>query len=305
VAPSDAEPDAFHAHRPRLVRIAYRMLGSMAEAEDVVQDAWIRWQRARQEEVREPAAFLTRIVTRLCLDTMKSARARRETYVGSWLPEPIVEPEDDGSLPLDELTLTLMLVLERLSPLERATFLLHDVFDIPMDEVATTIKRDPAAVRQLAVRAREHVRAARPRFPVARDEGERMAMSFFTASTNGDLAALQSMLAETVVLRSDGGGKVLAFLNPIMGVQRVLRLYRGLFRKLAHEPAVLVQPVWVDGLPGYVSIDRGGVPQTTALQIEDGRITGIYITRNPDKLGQVEHILATQGRPSRAHCRPH
>lgn len=297
VALPDAAIRVFEANRSRLIRLAYRMLGSVAEAEDIVQDAWIRWQRADREEVREPAAFLTRTVTRLCLDAMKSARTRRETYVGSWLPEPIVEPEEEKTLPLDELTLTLMLVLERLSPLERATFLLHDVFDIPMDEVAVTLKRDTAAVRQLAVRARKHVRAARPRYPVARDEGERMAASFFTASTNGDLDSLRSMLAETVVLQSDGGGKVLAFLNPILGVERVLRLFGGLYRKHARQPAVLVQPVWVDGLPGYVSLERDGVPQTTALAIENGRITGIYITRNPDKLGQIARILAARDRP--------
>ncbi len=291
----------FEANRSRLVRLAYRMLGSMAEAEDIVQDAWIRWQRADREDVRAPAAFLTRTVTRLCLDAMKSARARRETYVGSWLPEPIVEPAEEDALPLDKLTLTLMLVLERLSPLERATFLLHDVFGTPMEEVAATLKRDAAAVRQLAVRARKHVRSARPRYPVARGEGERMAMTFFTASTSGDLASLRSMLAETVVLQSDGGGKVLAFLNPIKGMERVLRLYGGLYRKHLNKPAVLVQPVWVDGLPGYVSLERDGVPQTTALAIEDGRIAGIYITRNPDKLGQIESILAAQGRSSRPH----
>ena len=299
--PPDVALDAFEAHRPRLVRLAYRMLGSMAEGEDIVQEAWIRWQQADREDGRAPGAFLTRIVTRLCLDTMKSARARREIYVGSWLPEPIVEPDDDDVLPLDELTLTLMLVLERLSPLERATFLLHDVFAIPMDEVAATLKRDAAAVRQLAVRARKHVQAARPRFTVDRKEGERMAMSFFAASTSGDVAALRSMLADSVVLRSDGGGKVRTVLNPIRGVERVVRLFSGLLRKLLKYPAVMVQPVWVDGLPGYISLERDGVPQTTALQIEGGRITGIFITRNPEKLGQVEPILAAQGRSMRVH----
>ena len=298
--PPDVALDAFEAHRPRLVRLAYRMLGSMAEGEDIVQEAWIRWQQTDREDVRAPGAFLTRIVTRLCLDTMKSARARREIYVGSWLPEPIVEPDDDV-LPLDELTLTLMLVLERLSPLERATFLLHDVFAIPMDEVAATLKRDAAAVRQLAVRARKHVQAARPRFTVDRKEGERMAMSFFAASTSGDVGALRSMLADSVVLRSDGGGKVRTVLNPIRGVERVVRLFSGLLRKLLKYPAVMVQPVWVDGLPGYISLERDGVPQTTALQIEGGRITGIFITRNPEKLGQVEPILAAQGRSMRVH----
>ena len=272
----------------------------MGEAEDIAQDCWIRWQRTDTEEVREPAAFLTRIVTHLCLDAMRSTRARRETYVGSWLPEPIVELEEER-LPLDELTLTLMLVLERLSPLERAAFLLHDVFDVPLDEVATTLKRDAAAVRQLAVRARKHMSAALPRFPAMREEGERMAMSFFAASTSGDLAALRSLLAKAVILTSDGGGKVLTALNPIVGVERVLRLFDGLHRKLASRAAVLVQPVWVDGLPGYVSLGRDGKPQTTALAIEDGRIAGIYITRNPDKLGQIKRILAAQERSSRPH----
>ena len=297
VTQHDAGIDVFTANRPRLVRLAYRMLGSMGDADDILQDCWIRWQRADTGDVREPAAFLTRIVTRLCLDAMKSARARRETYVGNWLPEPIIEPEDEA-LPLDELTLTLMLVLERLSPLERAAFLLHDVFDVPLDEVATTLKRDAAAVRQLAVRARKHVGAAWPRFPAVRVEGERMAMSFFEASASGDLAALRSLLAEAVVLRSDGGGRVLTALNPIVGVERVLRLFDGLHRKLVGRQAVLVRPVWIDGLPGYVSLERDGVPQTTALAIEDGRIIGIYITRNPDKLGQIEPILAIQGPPA-------
>ena len=200
-------PDAsavFEAQRPRLVRIAYRMLGSMAEAEDVVQDAWLRWRTADAGEVRHPPAFLARTVTRLCLDSMKSARARRETYVGSWLPEPIFEPEEEV-LPLDELTLTLMMALERLSPLERAAFLLHDVFDVPMEEVAVTLGRDAGAVRQLAVRARKHIQTARPRYPVARDEGERIAQAFYAASSQGDLAGLRTILADTVVLNGAAG----------------------------------------------------------------------------------------------------
>ncbi|BBK43416.1 DNA-directed RNA polymerase sigma-70 factor [Allostella vacuolata] len=283
MAPIDAATGLFEAHRPRLVRLAYRMLGSMAEADDVVQEAWLRWRRVDPAAVAEPAAYLHRTVTRLCLDAMKSARARRETYVGPWLPEPIAEPAEDG-MRLDELTLTLMLALERLSPLERAAFLLHDVFAVPLDEVAATLDRDPAAVRQLAVRARRHVRTERPRYPVARDEGERMARAFFAASSAGDLAGLRAMLAQDVVLRSDGGGKVHAFRNPIVGLDRVLRLYAGLLRKLTARPAEFVRPAWIDGLPGYVSRERDAVLQTTALAIADGRIVAIYITRNPDKL---------------------
>lgn len=289
MTPPDQATTIFEAHRPRLVRLAYRMLGEMAEAEDIVQEAWIRWRRVNLDDVREPAAFLTRTVTRLCLDAMKSARARRETYVGSWLPEPIVAPQEE-ELPLDELSLTLMLALERLSPLERAAFLLHDVFGVALDEVATTLERDTLAVRQLAVRARKHVRDARPRYPLAREEGDRIAKAFFTASTSGDIETLRTMLARTVSVQSDGGGKVHAFLKPIVGLDKVLRLFAGLTRKLT-EPAVFVRSTWIDGLPGYVSYDRDGVLQTTAIAIEDGRITAVYITRNPDKLSQVMRTL--------------
>jgi RNA polymerase sigma-70 factor (ECF subfamily) len=275
-----------------LVRLAYRMLGSVADAEDVVQNAWLRWREVDPSKVLAPSAFLSRIVTRLCLDQMRSARARRETYVGAWLPEPLVEtPEQEP----DDLTLTLMLALERLSPLERATFLLHDVFGVSLDEIATTLERDSRAVRQLAVRARRHVQAARPRYPVGPEEAECIAQAFFTASRSGDVEQLRGMLAQNVVLRSDGGGKVLAFLNPIAGAERVLRLFRGLSRKPGASSAVLIGPMWIDGLPGFASRERGGVLQTTALAVEHGRITGIYITRNPDKLGHVARTLATFG----------
>lgn len=277
----------FEAQRPRLQRLAYRMLGSVAEAEDVVQDAWLRWRKV-DAPVAAPAAYLRRVVARLCLDRMKSARARRETYVGDWLPEPLLAPESD---PSDELTLTLMLALERLSPLERAAFLLHDVFGVALGEVAGTLDRDAAAVRQLAARARKHVQAARPRYRVEPAEADRIAQAFFVASRDGDLQALQAMLAEDVVIHSDGGGRVLAFRNPIRGLARVLRLYAGLRRKFT-EPPILLRPLVIDGLPGYASIDRGRILQTTALELRDGRITGIYIVRNPDKLRHVAAALA-------------
>lgn len=277
----------FEAERARLVRIAYRMLGSLAEAEDVVQETWIRWRSVDMGQVREPGAFLARTVTRLCLDAMKSARARRETYVGAWLPEPVIEPEPEAALPRDELTLTLMLALERLSPLERAAFLLHDVFDVPLEEVAVTLQRDAGAVRQLAVRARKHVQEARPRYPVERAEGERIAQAFYTASARGDLEGLRAMLADTVVLRSDGGGKAHAFLKPIVGREKVVRMFGGVARKFVESPSVLVRWAWIDGLPGYVSYERDGALQTTALQIEDGRVCAVYITRNPDKLAHI------------------
>ena len=284
----DPATQIFEAQRPRLLRLAYRMLGSMTEAQDIVQEAWLRWQRADRSDIETPPAFLSRIVTRLCLDAMNSARARRETYFGVWLPEPVAEipdePEDD------DLTLTLMMALERLSPLERAAFLLHDVFGVALDEVATTLGREAPAVRQLAVRARKHVQDARPRFPVADDEGQRIAAAFFNASRTGDVEALRGLLAQDVILQSDGGGKVLAFRNPILGLARIQRLYRGLVRKLGAQPAEPFVPLRIDGLPGYISRDRGDVIQTTALEIRDGLITRIYITRNPDKL---RHIVGT------------
>jgi RNA polymerase sigma factor (sigma-70 family) len=277
---------AFETERPKLKRLAYRMLGSMSEAEDIVQDAWIRWQDVDLAQVQVPAAFLARTVTRICPDHIKSARARRESYVGNWLPEPMFEPPEEA-LPLDELTLTLMLALERLSPLERAAFLLHDVFGVPLAEVAETLHRETATVRQLAVRARGHVQAAQPRFPVGREEGDRLVRAFYAAANQGDLAGLQAILAKDVVLQSDGGGKAHAFLRPITGLDKVLRLFRGLHRKLTKAPSVLLRWTWIDGLPGFVSFERDGALQATALEIEAGRITAIYITRNPEKLAQA------------------
>lgn len=271
----------FETQRPRLLRLAYRMLGSRAEAEDIVQEAWIRWQATRHEDIAEPAAWLTRVASRLCLDQMKSARSRRETYPGTWLPEPLIEEEDDALRP-DNLTLTLMLALERLSPLERAAFLLHDVFGQPLEEVARTIDRTPAAARQLASRARAHVRVDQPRYDVPRDTAEELTRAFFEACRTGDAGALAAMLADTATLHSDGGGKRFAYPNVITGADRLVRLFLGLSRKLGAQMEYL-EPVTIDGLPGFIS-RLDGPPQTTALEIVDGRIAAIYITRNPDKL---------------------
>lgn len=277
----------FDTLRPRLTRIAYRMLGSWAEAEDVVQDAWLRWESADRSAVRDPAAFLSRTVSRLSLDVLKSARSKRETYIGPWLPEPAVEEapdEDDG------ITTTLMLALERLSPLERAAFLLHDVFGMEFGEVAETINRDPAACRQLAARARAHVRSAKPRFPIGEAEGRKVAEAFFQASRYGDISALTKLLADDVVIQSDGGGQVLAFLNPIEGLEKVIRAFQGVYRKGLLDSALL-RLGRIDGLPGFVTREKGGVIQTTALAVEDGRITAIYIVRNPEKLGRIKSLV--------------
>lgn len=275
----------FEAQRPRLLRLAYRMLGGHAEAEDMVQEAFLRWRKAEGIEV--PAAWLTRTVSRLCLDRMKSARSRRETYPGTWLPEPLIEPEDDALRP-DNLTLSLMLALERLSPLERATFLLHDVFDQPLNEVAAVIDRSPVATRRLASRARAHVKVDRPRYEIPRDAGEELVRAFFDACRSGDATALGAMLAEDATLHSDGGGKVLSYPNVIEGAENLVRLFLGLQRKCGEQMRFLGATV-IDGLPGFVSRIDGNL-QTTALEVTDGRIAAIYVTRNPDKLaGVVKH----------------
>ena len=279
---SDTAADAagsFDPLRPLLTRVAYRMLGSVADAEDVVQDAFIRWLGTDRGAVREPAAFLRRTVTRLCLDQIKSARRSRETYIGPWLPDPLVEEEAD-----DDVTLPLMLALERLSPLERAAFLLHDVFGVGFDEVAKTIDRDPGATRQLAARARSHVREARPRYKLEKEQGLRIANAFFEASRSGDMAALGAMLAADVGMWADGGGKRPAAAIPILGKALVTKVLRSVAVLLRKYGSTLVHTGMINGLPGIVTREADGELQTTALEIEDGKITGIYVMRNPDKL---------------------
>lgn len=275
----DGAAESFDPLRPKLIRVAYRMLGSVADAEDAVQEAFVRWMGADRAAVREPEAFLRRIVTRLCLDQLKSARRQRETYIGPWLPDPVVEeaPEEDVTLPL-------MLALERLSPLERAAFLLHDVFGVAFDEIAGTLDRDAAACRQLAARARAHVREARPRFRVEQQRGLELAEAFFNASRTGDMTALGAMLAADVSVHSDGGGKRAAAIQAVLGFKHVMKLHKSLavlFRKYGSR---LVRTGFVNGLPGFVTMEADGEIQTTALEIEEGRVAAIYITRNPDKL---------------------
>jgi RNA polymerase sigma-70 factor (ECF subfamily) len=278
----------FHPLRPRLARIAYRMLGSLADAEDVVQEAFIRWLRADRAAVQKPEAFLRRTTTRLCLDQLKSARRKRETYVGPWLPDPVVaEAEEEEA---DDVTLPLMLALERLSPLERAAFLLHDMFAMGFEEIARTIRRDPAACRQLAARARTHVREARPRFRIEREHGLRIAEAFFKASRGGDMKALGALLAADVSSYADGGGKRRAATQPIVGIAAVLKLHRFLAAHFKANGSEYLRSAFINGLPGFVSRESDGVLQTTSFDIEERKISAIYVVRNPDKLRHLHQL---------------
>ncbi|HEU4654868.1 MAG TPA: sigma-70 family RNA polymerase sigma factor [Steroidobacteraceae bacterium] len=269
----------FKSLHPKLVRVAYRMLGSVHDAKDVVQDAFIKWMSIDTSDVREPEAYLRRVVTRLCLDHLKSARHQRETYLGPWLPDPLVEDEVE-----DDVTLPLMLALERLTPLERAAFLLHDVFGLEFEEIAETLQREIAACRQLAARARANVREARPRSRVEKERALEIAQAFYVASRSGDLSAIGAMLAADVRVHADGGGKRPAALEPIVGFDAVMELQAKLAEIFKKSPSKLVRIGLVNGLPGFITEESDGEYSTTALSLEDGKITAIYVVRNPDKL---------------------
>jgi len=286
---------SFEPYRRRLLGLAYRMLGSMADAEDAVQETYLRWHGASRDTVSHPRAFLMTTTTRICLDMLTSARARREEYVGPWLPEPVL---DTGALAPDsrtelaeDLSIALLLTLDRLSPLERAAFLLHDVFDFSFGEVATALERSEAACRQLAARARAHVRAARPRGATApasradridRRHAELMS-AFVDATRSGDLQALTQLLASDVRVVTDGGGKVQAALNVLEGADRAGRFLIGTARKGWRENFTL-RFATINGLPGVIVDGPDGLVQTNAFEIEDGVVRALYIVRNPDKL---------------------
>jgi RNA polymerase sigma-70 factor (ECF subfamily) len=281
----------FEPHRRRLTGLAYRMLGSLSEAEDIVQDAYLRWHEAERSRVDNPRAYLSRTGARLCLDHLKSARARRETYVGPWLPEPIVDETalapDTASELADDLSLALLMALERLSPLERAAFLLHDVFEMDFDDIAKVLDRSESACRQLAARGRAHVHDARPRFRVPEEEVARLADAFQRAIVSGDATQFAKVLAADAILYSDGGGKRAAALNPIHGRDKIVRFFEGVARGGGLMPAAVHQ-VQVNGLPGFVMVDRDGNIDTIAtIDIREGHVAAIYAVRNPDKLAHV------------------
>jgi RNA polymerase sigma-70 factor (ECF subfamily) len=287
---------SFEPHRRRLLGLAYRMLGSIADAEDAVQDAYLRWHAADRDVVLDSRAYLTTTTMRICLDLLKSARARRESYVGPWLPEPVLDtaalaPDTQTEL-AEDLSIALLLALDRLSPLERAAFLLHDVFDCSFSEVASALDRSEAACRQLASRARTHVREARPKAASTwRDRPgpsshEQLMSAFVNAAKSGDLETLMSMLATDARLVTDGGGKVPAALNVIEGADHVARFAIGVTRKGLPEGSI-TRSATINGLPGLISYVPGGSVLTVAFDIVDDRIRGIYGVSNPEKLSHV------------------
>jgi RNA polymerase sigma-70 factor (ECF subfamily) len=286
---------SFEPHRRRLLGLAYRMLGSMAEAEDAVQEAYLRWHNADRAAVGDPRAFLITTTTRICLDVLRSARVQREKYVGPWLPEPVTDttalaPDTQTEL-AEDLSVALMLALDRLSPLERAAFLLHDVFDYSFTQVASALGRKEAACRQLASRARARVREARPAGAVpARPASSsvdpkhaELISAFLTASRAGDFAALTRLLASDVRLVADSGGKALAPLNVLEGADRVAAFFGNVVRKGLTDD-MTIEFEMINGLPGLILKGPQGLIQTTAVEIVDGLVQAIYVVRNPDKL---------------------
>lgn len=290
VQSNDQETVVFLQTRPQLFAAAYRMLGSVSDAEDILQEAYLRWQDVDQTRVQAPAGYLMRVTTRLCLDHLKSARHRRETYPGTWLPEPVLT-EDPTELLDQDVTVALLLALDRLSPLERAAFLLHDIFDGTYEDIATALDRTPAACRQLATRARRKLRQDPPRPPEKSKEGMALAEAFFRASKTGDTEALTRMLAQDVQLISDGGGKAIAALNPIYGLDRVLRLLVGVAGKNGGTLPQSWRLCQLNGLPAVLNRDPDGVLETAAIDIRDGRIWRIYVIRNPDKTAHLAAML--------------
>jgi RNA polymerase sigma-70 factor, ECF subfamily len=291
-----SDPSAtFEPHRRRLLGLAYRMLGSMAEAEDAVQDAYLRWHDADRASVEDPKAFLMTTTTRICLDVLKSARTRREAYVGPWLPDPVTDtaalaPDEQIEL-AEDLSVALLLAIDRLSPLERAAFLLHDVFDYSFSQVADALGRNEAACRQLASRARTRVRDARPQgvMPAQRASSSidpkhaELVSAFMTASRSGDIATLTRLLTSDARLVTDGGGKVPAALNVIEGADHVAGFLAGVVRK-GWTDEMSVRFETINGLPGLIISGPFGLVQTTAFEMEDGLVKAIYVVRNPDKL---------------------
>ena len=289
----DLDQQVFHQHRKLLFSVAYRLLGTAADAEDAVQDAWIKWSAADRSQVAEPKAYLTRIVSNLALARLRSTRYKRETYVGPWLPEPILTTGDttDAVTDAESVSMAVLVVLETLSPLERAVFVLKEVFDFSHAEIAEAVERSEAAVRQAAHRAREHVRARRPRFTADRSRQREVTERFYDAATGGDVNALMELLSPDVTLWTDGGGKVRQAMRPVVGASTVAALFAaiGTVTYQGIEPADMhAELVEINGGPGMVFTGLGRVIATVTFDFDaNSRITAIHNVANPDKLRAV------------------
>jgi RNA polymerase sigma-70 factor (ECF subfamily) len=276
----------FVAHRRLLFTVAYELLGSAADAEDVVQETWLRWAATDRAAVRDPRAYLVRIVTRQALNRLRTLARQREDYVGAWLPEPLLTGPDvaeDAEL-AESVSIAVLTVLETLGPTERAVFVLREVFDVPYDQIAETLERSPAAVRQIARRAREHVAARRPRMAVSRAEQQAAVERFRAAVQTGDLQGLLDVLAPDVVLVADGGGLVPSVRYPVEGADRVARRIAA-FPRLA--PGAIVRAVWLNGAPALRIDLAGELKSAISLVVEAGRVTRIYAVHNPHKLARL------------------
>jgi RNA polymerase sigma-70 factor (ECF subfamily) len=293
--PVGADVGPFAEYRNLLFRVAYDLLGSVADAEDVVQETWLRWSADDRSQVDNPRAYLVRIATNQALNRLRAAKARRETYVGPWLPEPIVDEVTEGSRDPAEvvaeraakgeaISLAMLVVLETLSPSERAVFVLREVFGMSHDEIAAALDRSAASVRQMAHRAREHVQARRPRFEAPQDERQRITEQFLAACMTGDIQALLGLLAPDVTVVSDGGGKVRAARRPILGADKVSRFLMG----IADEAAKLeMRFALVNGDLGFVAYDGDHLQSVLLLDVVDGQIRTVYSIANPDKLAHL------------------
>ncbi|GAB2325091.1 RNA polymerase sigma-70 factor [Streptomyces griseoincarnatus] len=292
----DPATEAFLSHRNLLFTVAYEMLGSAADAEDVLQETWLRWTDVDLAQVRDRRAYLVRITTRQALNRLRTLKRRKETYVGPWLPEPLLTTPDvaeDAEL-AESLSLALLFVLETLSPTERAVFVLHEVFDFDYDMIAAALGKTPAAARQTAYRARRHVDARRPRTPVSAEETRAALESFRSALETGDLRGLLDVLAPDVVFVSDGGGLRLAALRPVVGADRVLRYMAGSLGKAGGT--LTGEATTVNGNPALVLRLDGGIDGVLAARVEDGQVTRLYYVRNPEKLTRVESETFLAGR---------
>ncbi|GGB46042.1 RNA polymerase sigma24 factor [Flexivirga endophytica] len=288
---SAAATDSFVAHRNLLFTVAYEMLGSAADAEDVLQDTWLRWNDVDPQTVREPRAYLVRITTRLSLNKIRSVARRRESYVGPWLPEPLITTPDvaDDVALADSVSTAMLLVLETLSPVERAVFVLREVFQLSYGDIAESVDKSSATVRQIAKRARDHVAERRPRDTIDAPRRREVSARFLEAAQTGDLQGLMDVLSPDVVLLTDGGGLRKAALRPIVGVEKVLRFLASVYPEDGG-----VEQVLVNGTPGLRFIIGGETDVIASARVDDGLVTGLYLVRNPEKLRRLQEVELTR-----------